>query len=181
MSELTNAIVGNAMSFVGEKEISGNLGFEDEKFEEMMKAVGWEKTQAWCAYFAELVWKLSYAPRSEEVVKKLDKLFSASAVQTYKNFKDAEWTVSKEPKRGSVIIWQKYNDDEPHWSGHVGIVAAVDDSVRVTTIEGNTNAQGGREGIEVAIKERQLKDKGVGSRLVYIGCIVPMEVEDIIT
>lgn len=177
MSEIADAIVNNAMSFVGEQEISGNMGFKNKRFEEMMEAVGWEKKQAWCAYFAELVWKLSYAPRSSEVVQQLDALFSASAVQTLKNFNNSNWEVSKTPARGALIVWQTYNDDKPHWTGHIGVVIGKEDGEKVVTVEGNTNSQGGREGIEVAIKERTLTDKGTGKRLVYQGCVLPLDLQ----
>ena len=53
-------IVEIAMNYLGQEEVSGNMGFEDDEFEKKMKAVGWEKGQAWCAYFAELVWKEAY-------------------------------------------------------------------------------------------------------------------------
>jgi hypothetical protein len=174
---IQDAIVNNAISFVGEQEIRGNLGFNDDTFQEYMEAVGWQEKQAWCAYFVELVWKLSYATRSSAIVKELDALFSASAVQTYRNFNEStRWGTSNHPQKGGLVVWQTHIDDEPLWSGHIGIVKKVMDHTSIESIEGNTNAAGGREGIEVATKNRVLIDSGRGRRLVYLGCVKPMEV-----
>ena len=171
-----DVIVNNALSFVGETEISGNMGFNNAKFQEMMEAVGWKKKQAWCAYFVELVWKLSYATRSSATVRELDSLFSASAVQTYKNFVPTTWETSNVPQKGGLVVWQSYKDDEPRWSGHIGIISEVITPTQILSIEGNTNSSGGREGIEVATKERSLTDSGTGKRLVYLGSVYPKEI-----
>jgi hypothetical protein len=41
-------------------------------------------------------------------------------------------------------------------TGHVAVVVGFND-LEFTTIEGNTNASGGREGVEVALKKRSYK------------------------
>lgn len=145
-----------ALSYEGMKEIPGNLGFEDKVFEEMLVEVGWERGQAWCAYFAELVWKKAYKD-FPETVKLLDTLFTAGAVKTYSNFKNSgKYEVDKHPKRGDLVIWQTWKNNTPHWSGHAGIVITVSNDNEFISIEGNTNSSGGREGIEVALKYRKL-------------------------
>jgi hypothetical protein len=45
---------------------------------------------------------------------------------------------------------------KPQTTGHVAVVVDVD-KIGFTTVEGNTNASGGREGIEVALKKRSYK------------------------
>lgn len=174
---INELILYNARRFLGQKEISGNLGFEDEKFESLMKDVGWQKNQAWCAYFTELVWKQAYENYDKSRIKELDKLFSAGAVKTYNNFKNFGYTVNETPSVGAVVIWQYYKDRKPHWSGHAGIVTKIysDDSDLFETIEGNTNSQGGREGIEVAKKERKLNFEPKLKGLVLKGFIHPSE------
>ena len=87
--------------------------------------------------------------------------FAANAVRTYENFKNDKsgfFKVTKEPKIGDVVIWEKRINGEPDkigiWTkGHAGIVSMVSSS-GFMSIEGNTNSQGGREGIEVAEKAR---------------------------
>ena len=161
-------VVEIANSYVGEREKLNNSGFIDSEFEERMDKVGWKTGQAWCAYFSELVWKEAYPDNKE-----LDKLFSAGAVATYTNFAASKnFVCDKVPEAGAVVIWQYYKNGMPHWSGHAGIVEFIEGNT-IHTIEGNTNAAGGREGIEVAKKIRPLdfepKDKG----LVLKGFIKP--------
>lgn len=163
-------IVKTAESFVGQEEVRGNLGFKDEEFQELMEAVGWEKNQAWCAYFAELVWKLSFTS-NQNTVRELNLLFSAGAVATWNQFRRSEWITSDSPRVGAVIIWQTYKSNKPYWTGHIGIVTKIEGTA-IHTIEGNTNPQGGREGYTVSKKVRVLNPK-VKDGLRFKGCIYP--------
>lgn len=150
-------IVEIAKSFIGMQEIPGNMGFKDERFQELMIETGWQKGQAWCSYFAELVWKIAYQEINPEFIPKLDKLFAAGAVKTFQNFKDAcIFPVDKKPEPGAVAIWQTWKDNQPFWTGHAGIVISITGPNEIATVEGNTNSKGGREGIEVAEKRRRL-------------------------
>ena len=103
--------------FLDQKEIKGNQGFNDPEFDELMREVGFEDGQAWCAYFAELVWKHALLPYKggsenssyEHIFKELDKMFSAGAVATYNNFRrNPEFQVSTTPQAGDIVIWQTY-------------------------------------------------------------------------
>lgn len=149
-------IIENALSYVGQHEKEGNSGFLDPKFEAEMKEEGWKEGWAWCSVFTKVVFKNVYPERAAE----LDKLFSASAVQTYKNFtRGGGYLENRMPKEGNLVIWQLQKDGKPQWQGHAGIVYELKSSWEFTSIEGNTNEAGGREGVAVAIKERKvLKD-----------------------
>lgn len=149
-------IIEVAESFIGMQEIPGNMGFKDERFEELMEDTGWQKGQAWCAYLVELVWKIAYND-NPEIIELLDKLFAAGAVKTFHNFKsNGSFVVDKNPKPGAIVIWQTWKNNEPYWTGHAGIVYDMQNSNAFTSIEGNTNSSGGREGIEVAMKTRRI-------------------------
>ena len=166
-------IVLTANSLVGQEEVRGNMGFKDAEFEEMMKAVGWSRTQAWCCYFCELVWKMVYL-HDIGVNKELSTLFSGSTVQTWKNFLDSDWMQGTVPIKGAIVIWQKYKDGEPQWSGHAGIVTDIISPAKFESVEGNTNAGGSREGYIVAKKNRILNlTKESGLRV--LGFIHPNE------
>ena len=161
--EFIDAVLEFARNSVGEQEISGNQGFESERFETLMKQVGWQKGQAWCAYFAEACWTVPTYKGKSKYLSEMQRLFSGGAVATYNNFKRKGgelFTVSKEPEEGAVVIWQKHKVVEdtimPHWSGHAGIVESIIDENTIECIEGNTNDSGGREGIEVARKVRRV-------------------------
>jgi hypothetical protein len=134
-----------ALSFVGQREKPNNMGFMEPRFEEMMKQTGWRKGQAWCAFFAELVWMRAGLSTEQ---------FSGGAVQTFKNFNQD----NEIPDVGDVVIWQTYRKGKPRWTGHAGIVVAWYGN-QIITVEGNTNSHGGREGIEVALRIRNLNFK----------------------
>ncbi len=154
-----NKAVEIALKYIGQTEKPGNSGFTQVDFEKRMQKVGFQKGQAWCAYFSELVFKEAYPEKAKE----LDKLFSASAVQTYKNFTHKEnglgYSENQLPEVGNLVIWQNQKAGEPQWTGHAGIVVSVIDSETFESVEGNTNDGGGREGYIVAKRTRKvLKD-----------------------
>lgn len=168
--DLRSKIVQVAESYEGQTEFRGNSGFKDRDFQDAMEAVGWQKGQAWCAYFAELVWKKAYGKfeNTKDELAELDKMFSPGAVATYNNFtklwakrdhtrpNSEGYAVKPTPEAGDLIVWQNYRNGKAHWTGHVGIVIQVNGNDTVHTMEGNTNSNGGREGIEVAMKTRKV-------------------------
>lgn len=140
-----------ASKYIGQTEKPGNMGFNSPEFEAKMKAVGFQASHAWCAYFAELVFKETFPQK----VKDLDKLFSASAVQTFKNFEKAGYLIGHVPREGHLVIWQQMKGGVPQWQGHAGIVGPVTQNWIFECIEGNTNDGGGREGYIVARRTRK--------------------------
>ena len=146
-------IVEVAQNYVGVEEISGNIGFHDKSFEQKMKAVGWQKSFAWCALFAELVAKEAFSENSD-VVSDFDTLFSASAVSTWSNFSASKkYKTGKVPKPGALVIWKSPKG----WTGHVGVIESVEKGNQFfSVIEGNGNPAGGREGTHVVRKRRRL-------------------------
>lgn len=151
-----NKVVETALKYVGQKEMTGNVFSNDSDFGKKLHAVGQKDGDPWCALFCELVFKEAYPERFAE----LDKLFSASAVQTYKNFtRGGGYMENNLPKEANLVIWQMYKDGKPQWQGHAGIVYQLKSTWEFTSIEGNTNEAGSREGVTVAIKDRKvLKD-----------------------
>lgn len=144
-------VVQIAEKYIGQTEKPGNAGFNNAEFEAKMKAVGFEKGHAWCAYFAELVFKEAYPEKAKE----LNKLFSASAVKTLENFRNADYLINELPREGSLVIWQLMKDGKPQWQGHAGICGKVTDGWIFESYEGNTNDSGGREGYIVAKRQRK--------------------------
>ncbi len=171
---IRNQIVKEALSFVGQEEIRGNLGFKEDKFQRYLETMGWDKGQAWCAYFAELVWKMAYSKFDSTFISRLDKLFNAGAVATWNNFTKSEFEISRIPEVGDLVIWQNYKNWKPNWTGHEGIVVEVRNTFK--SVEGNTNDKGGREGYIVAVKDRPLNFEPKEMGLVLKGFIKPIEV-----
>jgi len=159
IQEIRNKIVEIAYSYEGMEEISGNKGFKDDIFQQKLEAVGWNYGQAWCSYFAELVWKEAYGSFDSSIIEILDKKFSANAVKTYDNFyKSKRFKTGNNPEPGDLVAWAYYKENKPKmvdiWTlGHIGIVTKPA-QLFFLSMEGNTNSKGGREGIEVAEKER---------------------------
>ena len=151
-----NKVVEVALKYVGQRELPNNVFDPESDFGKKLHAAGQKDGDPWCALFCELVFKEAYPERFAE----LDKLFSASAVQTYKNFtKGGGYMEHNLPKEGTLCIWQKYVEGKPQWQGHAGIVYELKSSWEFTCIEGNTNEQGSREGTSVQVKDRKvLKD-----------------------
>jgi len=161
-----------ARGYIGQQEIAGNLGFKDKLFEKRMKEVGFEKGFAWCSLFSERVWTDFYQQKGTPVaLAKIKKLCSASAVTTYNNFKaDGSFIVSSTPKIGAIVIWSHGSGPQ----GHAGIVVEIVDSTTFKSVEGNTNDQGGREGIEVAEKTRKTNNPFSSKGLNIKGFIYPI-------
>lgn len=159
-----------AKSYIGQKEIKGNKGFEDAEFENRMKAVGFKSGYAWCSLFAELVYISAFVDKRKE----LTALFSAGAVKTMKNFnRSKNWTLTEKAIPGALVCFQTFRNGKPHWTGHIGIVEKANKD-NFISIEGNTNGSGGREGIEVARKTRKYNFNNKNG-LVLMGFIVPKE------
>jgi hypothetical protein len=171
--ELQNKVIDTALGYVGMQEIKGNLGWTSESFESKMESVGWKPTHAWCAYFSELVWSEVYDAHG--VSSELDDLFSGSATKTYRQFEGAGWNVGTVPVPGSVVIWRLVKGGKPSWKGHAGILIDFNDAY-MTTVEGNTNADGSREGEVVAKKRRKYHFK-VNNGLELVGFIYPPGIE----
>lgn len=141
-----------AMQYIGETEKPMNSGFTDADFERKMRQVGFQSGHAWCAYFTELVFKEAYPEKFFE----LDAMFSGSTIKTFQNFRDAAYLIGNVPQVDTLVIWQTMKEGKPQPTGHAGIVVAVKDTWQFESVEGNTNSIGGREGFEVARKERKV-------------------------
>lgn len=175
MKTIQKEIVDSAYKYLGEEEIRGNLGFKSEEFQTLLSACGWKKGQAWCSYFVELVWRMAYAKQNSLIENEITPVFSGGAVNTFSNFKKYDGKlIDTHPSVGSIVIWQYYKNGKPHWSGHAGIVVKLNEN-SFTTIEGNTNDDGVREGYEVAERIRIL-DYGRKAGLVVKGFIKPIQI-----
>lgn len=141
-----------ARKYLGQTEKPANSGFNDTVFEDKMEEVGFQKGHAWCAYFAELVFKEAIPERFDE----LDKLFSGSTVLTFRNFRDAAYMISQVPRVDHLVIWQTMKEGKAMATGHAGIVSEVTNLWEFKSIEGNTSDAKSREGYIVAEHDRKI-------------------------
>lgn len=140
-------LIRAACKFYGEHEIVGNLGFENPVFQEIMQRTGWKPPQSWCTYFVEACLREAGYTEQADVL-------DGSAVKTFQNCRNNDlFKIHTIPANGDIVIWQTYVNGKPDWTGHAGLIVGMGRGT-IACIEGNTNAEGGREGIEVAIKVR---------------------------
>jgi hypothetical protein len=141
-----------SQAFIGQMEKSGNSGFQNAEMEKLMKEVGWRPGDAWCVYFAKLMW---YMQAPNWLKPKIKTAISGNSQTTWDNVsKDPAFVVSRIPRPGDLVIWQNFKNGVGSWTGHAGIVKKVNLN-DFTTVEGNTNDAGGSEGVEVAEKVRK--------------------------
>lgn len=151
-----------AKQYIGQREGIGNVFKDGTTLGDKLHAAGQKDGDPWCALFGEVCAKDTFPDRFDE----FNKLFSASAVQTFKNFEKSGYEVSKKALIDSIVVWQKYINGKPDWRGHLGIVSHVNIDDTFKSIEGNTNSAGSREGIEVAERPHRLAyDVNNGLRL----------------
>lgn len=147
-------LVEAAHKDIGKKERRSNLGFEDPQLEKAMMAVGWRPGWAWCASIQEKwIWE-AYPDLKNEV----QGFFVPSAVATFRNLKNAGYSVSMIPTVGSLVYWQRMQDGNAQWQGHAGVVSKVLSDTEFFSIEGNTNSAGSREGDSVQEKHRFVRN-----------------------
>lgn len=145
-------IIQVSKAFIGQQEKSGNSGFQSAEMERLMKEVGWRSGDAWCVYFAKLMW---YMNAPNWLKPKIKSAISGSSQQTWANVNsDPAFVVSRIPRPGDLVIWQNYKNGIGLSTGHAGIVKRVNVNDFVS-IEGNTTTDSwSTEGIEVAEKVR---------------------------
>jgi hypothetical protein len=180
-------VIAVATDFVGLGEVASNAHWDDARtlWPEtdkdvwlrtwMQKVPGWKPGAPYCAAFAgAVVAAVLYSAR-------------VSMVQLNNSFLDV-WTahcmtnvrhlqrrglLSAEPVPGALWLARHGTTD----SGHAGIVAAVNGR-QMSTIEGNTNDAGGREGDGIFTKLLPIKGRG---NLITQGFLHPAGVLELIT
>lgn len=136
---LSDRVLNVAVSQIGFAEIprGSNWGKHVEKY---LKSVNITAPSAWCMAF--VYWCVDTAAKE---TKQINPLFKTGHVLTQWAKVPAKMKVSV-PKRGDIFIM-----DFGGGKGHTGFVASVQGD-RITTIEGNSNDEGSREGYEVCRK-----------------------------
>lgn len=167
---VSSIITNVAAGYVGYQEIQQNQGFEHPVFQKLIKQMEWMPGLSWCSFFCELVYYEVYDHLRDEI----EDIFSASATQTWLNFKRSDWTTSNVPVNGALAVWQKYQRGKADWRGHIAVVESFTKDT-ITTIDGNSNSDGSSNGYEVARVKRVMNwNENNGLRL--LGFIIPKEI-----
>ena len=144
---LTNPLCLLALQFakaeIGTKEEPGNKG---PKVKSYLNSVGLNEGNSWCAAF--VYWCFDQAARSLKVPNPLVK--TGGVLRHYQLTKGVK---VKMPRPGDIGII-----DHGHGLGHEVLVKTVNPADgSYTTVEGNSNTTGSREGTEVCSNKRQIK------------------------
>lgn len=147
LAELTITL---ALKEVGQhEEGKANWG---PKVKEYLAAADIDVPSAWCAAFCN--WSAEHAAKSLGVKSPLEQVPLQGYVQSYVDFgKQHGWVVPRaEAKRGDLIcMWHQ----SLNRYGHIGLVTGwTADKKQITTVEGNSNNDGSRDGYEVVTHER---------------------------
>lgn len=139
------AFVNTALSMLHVREEGGdNRGLWVERFQ---KAGGGSPGQAWCAYF--LLFCSEEAAKLTGTPDPMDK-FTGHVMTNAGLAKSRGWTRNKmEAVRGDVF-WMQFGGGK----GHTGIVLSYANGI-YSTVEGNTNGAGSRDGDGVYLKDRK--------------------------
>jgi len=156
-----------AAKYIGITEKPNNGGFSDPEFERRMKKDGeWQRGWAWCCCFMQLCvieWMTTRAFISKpfgmlDLIDEIDQAITPSVKTTFENLVNLGYQVYTVPKEGDIAVWLTYKNGKPTGTGHIAIVDTVGERMTMfQTIDGNTNAEGSREGDCVARKWRKFK------------------------
>lgn len=144
--DIYDRVLSIARSQVGLAEIpkGSNWGKNVQKY---LSSVGIDFPAAWCMAF--VYWCVNEAHK--ELGSKNNLIRTGGVLKQWNDlplrFK------STNPKRGGIFIM-----DYGKGLGHTGIVENILPNGQISTIEGNTNDEGSREGYEVARRTRNIEN-----------------------
>jgi len=142
-NSLRNKVEQTYLSQVGVREASGNN--DGTAVEMYLQSTGLGKGYAWCAAFVN--W--TYIQNGIETVNA--PAWSPSWFTQNVVYKPSEYILDKLPEKGDVFgIWFTSKNRV----AHVGFIHRWSTGSFVTTVEGNTNDAGSREGDGVYVKRR---------------------------
>jgi hypothetical protein len=134
-------LIEAARQFKGMKENPGNNFDPKSPLGIMLAKAGHKAGEAWCVYFVEGCAYIAFPNREAEIAK----LFSANAVQCYRNLVSAGFPVTSYPVPGAIGFMQRYKGGLPQSTGHAFLVDIVNPTGSCLTLEGNSNEHGARE------------------------------------
>lgn len=172
---MNTPLVVAAQQYLEERELPSNKFTDDTELGKKLHEAGQQDGQAWCAALVEVCLKDAFPDRKDD----WNKLCSLSAVQTFRNFRDAAYVIGLLPEPGWLVVWQSYKEGKAQWLGHIGIVESSNGD-SWTSIEGNTSASGSREGVKVGRVAHKLTKDPVNNGLRLLGFVqIPISVHGV--
>lgn len=153
MNTITRQIIIEARSHLGIREVGTNDGPE---VREWLRRVKRKPGHPWCAAFAWCM--LDDACRVIGVANPLPPVAGAHLMMVLARKRHA-WCLEAGP--GYIFAIDHGRSPAGARIGHVGIVVELDGD-RMTTVEGNTGADGGRDGQGVYQRTRSVREATLG-------------------
>jgi hypothetical protein len=154
-----------------EKKVKGrgNVGFVDSAFEAMMKSVGWQSSQAWCAFYVKLVLMQLFSFDKEWLSKNI----GGSALQNLINVQNLNKKGDKKYlafTKGKLQVGDIFCAKRTK-GGHTGIIVQILDEKTnyCETIEGNTDSTQTGEGDKVKKLKRYLTVGKASGSMTIVG------------
>lgn len=145
MSQLTDKAIQIAESQIGQHEdpLGSNFGGQVTKY---LESVGIDFPASWCSAF--IYWCFDQASKSLAIANPLPRTGGVLAMyRATLNFRH-----QNKPQVGDIFIM-----DFGRGLGHTGIVESItEDGKYINTIEGNSNSDGSRNGIQVVKHQRSV-------------------------
>jgi hypothetical protein len=164
MELISSLILKHAHRWVGEKEIPGNMGFENPELDRKMRAIGFCNGESYCIQAVKMVWLDAYAEYNSFYISILQELFDKNCYQNYLNFsRYKDFGISKTPIPGAISLFQHYKggrpvnagtEKHPVYTGHAGIFLQTTNGTFLN-FEGNTNLGGSSNGDGFYEKNRE--------------------------
>lgn len=144
-----------ARDYIGIEEVGGdNKGPAVEVF---LRAAGIGTDAPWCAAFVNFCAEMAQTLKNER--SPLEQIEQQAYVQAYYNWAKGRDILIEWDQIGPGDLFLIYHTTKTRYA-HIGFVDHVDlDRMEFSTIEGNTNEAGGREGYMVAARFRPITDK----------------------
>lgn len=135
-------LIESASRWIGEKEIPPNAGFYNKDIEKAMREIGWAPPMAYCILSCKR-WAIDAFPERKDVFMKL---FSPNVQDTMENFLKGGYKIGMTPTPNTIVLWSSWSEGSKTTKGHAAVCKGGTPNGNFFTIEGNTDAGGGREG-----------------------------------
>lgn len=160
MTEFTKRLLEVAAKEVGTMEVplGSNRG---PRVDEYLRSVGLDPSKGswpWCAAFTYWCFREAISDVLVPMPKDIP-IPTAGVLDHWNRYRVSNifTTYPQGPVPGSFFFI-----DEGHGLGHMGIVEAIETSIHLVTIEGNTNGDGSRNGVGVFRRKRNVKEINKG-------------------
>lgn len=149
MSKLSDLALEKARANIGAAEVGENWGDYVKKY---LASVGLYKPAPWCSAF--VTFRVKEAAKALGIHPKYIDIKGAGLVQNVVNWAKKNGAIREEPKSGYLFaVWHK----ELNRYAHIGFVDKISKG-SYTTVEGNSNEDGSREGKKVASNRKKIGD-----------------------